>query len=1387
MREIKFFTLSTVTLLILNGCGGGSATNSTTPTEENSQIQAPKNTITTRALGVSQEWQKVPVTRSWSDAATYCDTLILEGNSDWRLPTSKEFFALLDNNQSIDAHFPQESEIKEFWSATETAFDANKAWKIAAWSNSEYYADKNSTLGVRCVRGEVLPAHSFTQETESLKDSAPSGKELLWQDDADTTLTLLNYTEANSYCTTKDQRLPTIFELQNVINKENLNNPFSYVKSDDFTNYWSITPQPTNDQQILTVNFATGGITFSTKTTQNYVRCVETLDTTAPVITILGDNPMTINQHAPFTDPLATAVDNIDGDLTVESSGTVDTATIGTYTITYTATDTAGNSASEIRTVTVIDVTAPTITLDQFDTYTELGATATDAVEGAIAVTTSGSVDTTVVGTHIVTYTAVDNAGNSTSQNRTITILDKTAPVITLNGSATLTLNQNESYIELGATATDAVDGNVDVSTTGFVNTLDAGIYMLTYTAVDSAGNSASTTRTINVLDTTPPMLTLTGSNPQTILIGEAYTELGAIATDNVDGEISDHITIDSSNVDTNTVGDYSVTYSIADTLGNLATLSRTVSVVDTTIPIITIIGENPQSIEVGTAYVELGASAIDSYDGNITTDITITHTVDVNTLGNYTVTYNVSDSSANPATTMTRDVYVVDTTAPIITLQGTSTVEVVIGSVYSDAGATATDNYDGNLTASITVDNPVNTSTLGTYTITYNVSDTAGLSAIEVSRTVTVITPPSLSFTPHVVTTNAVGSEWLELADLNGDGYLDVLSAAAGNGSKVAWYENSGDHANFTEHILDSTANQPESIRAVDMNNDTYLDILYSTYDPTQPIVLCTNSIDTTFSCNTLSGPSNISQDVSFIEIADLNDDDQLDLFTTSWGEHRIDWYENIGGTNFSDRNLIDGANVDQAISLKKADFNKDGYIDIVAASYGENRIDWYENDGNGAFTPHFVSDSVDQAYSVDVADINNDGYDDIISTGHQNNKIYWHEHDGSTSPNFITQHIVVNDLKSVYYASGVDMDNDGDIDILSASSESNGKIVWYENSNNGANFQEHIIASNEDNVIRVFATDIDNDGNIDIIAGRDDGTVTLYENNANPVTTKIAQTGQTVIALNFDDGYYQSGAERIYSRDDDNEIVNELHTGLMWQDDNDAATITKDWDEAVSYCNTLNLGNYSDWRLPNGHELYYLTDKSEVNASSYTDHFNHIVYEGYWSNTTEILSFSNYVSFNHSVETYTQQSQDYYVRCVRGDPLTFTMNRDASQEVVIDQQHALMWQDDSDASTVEVNFTDAINYCETLNLATYDDWRLPNANELYSTIDHSQNTPANHEAFVNVKYDPPFRLGNKRYWSSTKRADSDQVYTFEYDHGHDYPSDVSTENYLRCVREIN
>jgi hypothetical protein len=266
-------------------------------------------------------------------------------------------------------------------------------------------------------------------------------------------------------------------------------------------------------------------------------------DTLPPVLTIAGSTSVTVELGDVYTDAGATAADANDGVVTVTTVSNVDTSAVGSYTVTYTATDVSGNKVSGTRSVEVVDTTAPVITLvgDASvnaelggGSYSDGGATAADA-SGDITVTTTGTVDTTTVGTYTLTYTASDASGNdATAVTRTVVVADTTAPVITLVGDASVNAELGGSYTDAGANATDLpaslVSGDrVTVTTTGTVDTSTVGTYTLTYTATDTSGNENTATRTVTVADTTAPVFT----SSATFTVDEGATAVGTVtATD---------------------------------------------------------------------------------------------------------------------------------------------------------------------------------------------------------------------------------------------------------------------------------------------------------------------------------------------------------------------------------------------------------------------------------------------------------------------------------------------------------------------------------------------------------------------------------------------------------------------------------------------------------------------------------------------------------------------------------------------------------------------------------------------------------------------------------------------------------------------------------------
>ena len=431
----------------------------------------------------------------------------------------------------------------------------------------------------------------------------------------------------------------------------------------------------------------------------------------------------------------ATATDNYDKTVNVVITDDIDTTTPGKYTVTFTATDSNGNKATETREFTVINSIAPTITLDVNNVYRmevggtipSLNATAMDIDNNIVEV----KVDTTNinpnrVGKYKVIFTATDKNDNTETIEKDFYVIDTTIPVITLTGDKVVTIEVGSAYVDAGATANDNYDGDItaNIVTVNPVDTSKVAEYTVTYNVTDANGNAAvEVTRTVKVVDTTKPVITLTGDEVVTIEVGSEYVDAGATATDNYDGNITVNIVTDTSDVDTHTVGTYTVTFNVTDSNGNVADqVTRVVNVVDTTKPVITLDESNVYEMEINTTKPTFKATAEDNYDGVVLVEIN--DNIQTNTVGTYTVTFTATDKNNNTAI-VTKEFKVIDTIKPVITLDENNVYTMKVGQPKPTFAATATDNSNEIIT--VEIKDTIDITTPGTYQVTFTAKDSSG------------------------------------------------------------------------------------------------------------------------------------------------------------------------------------------------------------------------------------------------------------------------------------------------------------------------------------------------------------------------------------------------------------------------------------------------------------------------------------------------------------------------------------------------------------------------------------------------------------------------------------------------------------------------------------
>jgi hypothetical protein len=174
-----------------------------------------------------------------------------------------------------------------------------------------------------------------------------------------------------------------------------------------------------------------------------------------------------------------------------------------------------------------------------------------------------------------------------------------------------------------------------------------------------------------------------------------------------------------------------------------------------------------------------------------------------------------------------------------------------------------------------------------------------------------------------------------------------------------------------------------------------------------------------------------------------------------------------------------------DAASSVTAADLDGDGDMDAVWSSLADDSVTWAENDGGSpaAFTMHSITTSADRATSVDTADVDGDGDVDVLAASSGDDTFAWFENVGGTPAAFV-EHVIDGGAAGAASVCAVDADGDGDVDVLAGSNE-DGVIAWYENDGEvPPAFARRVVSTAAPGVRAVFAADVNGDGNTDFLS---------------------------------------------------------------------------------------------------------------------------------------------------------------------------------------------------------------------------------------------------------------------------------------------------------------
>ncbi|WP_298515802.1 T9SS type A sorting domain-containing protein [uncultured Kordia sp.] len=329
--------------------------------------------------------------------------------------------------------------------------------------------------------------------------------------------------------------------------------------------------------------------------------------------------------------------------------------------------------------------------------------------------------------------------------------------------------------------------------------------------------------------------------------------------------------------------------------------------------------------------------------------------------------------------------------------------------------------------------------------------------------------------------------------ADLDNDGFEDIIVASPSD-NKLVWFKNLGNSTFSSEIVVSNEVSGLLYVKTLDSDNDGDIDIFTGGYG--DELLFLENLNNGTFASPTILYDS--SYNLKMIKTKDLDNDGVVDIISAH-DDGTVYWAKNLGSNNFGSRQYITGSSND-GNSLAFLDVNEDGYLDaITVRSYGTDELRFTLNQNGTSFNssnPITIDPFVDGAREIQIKDMDNDGKEDIILSSWSNDNISWYKNLGTVPPNadeFGLKQLLVDNVSNPRSFSIEDINNDGTEDIISTSYAPYGetdfiyKVSLFESQTTGNAYDEIILNYFYSAINDVKASDLNNDGNEDMIIASD------------------------------------------------------------------------------------------------------------------------------------------------------------------------------------------------------------------------------------------------------------------------------------------------------------
>ena len=341
-----------------------------------------------------------------------------------------------------------------------------------------------------------------------------------------------------------------------------------------------------------------------------------------------------------------------------------------------------------------------------------------------------------------------------------------------------------------------------------------------------------------------------------------------------------------------------------------------------------------------------------------------------------------------------------------------------------------------------------------------------------------------NMAWEKHVIDNTFDYAFGVHSVDVDLDGDCDVLGAAQ-EGDFIAWWRNEGgDPINWTKFIIDDSFDGATSVFAIDIDGDLDIDVVGSAWQANE-IALWINNGENPIGWT----KHTIKSGFDFAHEAycyDLDQDGDIDILGSSSIDNQVAWWRNDGGDPISWTEQIIGNNFLGAKCARVADIDKDGLLDVIGAAFYDDEIIWWRNSGGNpiVWEENIIVDDLDGSHRVELCDMDFDGDMDIVSAAYYEKEISWWRNDGG-NPIAWTKQVVVSNFDGACIGLPVDIDDDGDIDIVGTAQRDYEVAVFRNEGGEPFKWTKIDIDTNFIGAWPGYVADIDGDSDIDIVAG--------------------------------------------------------------------------------------------------------------------------------------------------------------------------------------------------------------------------------------------------------------------------------------------------------------